>query len=211
MTTANNTATDRVYIVDDDDAARDSLATFLQVHGFAVNALPSGDSLLAEVNAATSGCVLLDLRMPGRSGLETLAELRKRGIQLPVVIVTGHGDVSAARSAFLEGVVDFLEKPVEEAALLKATRDALQRGHAHPRQGSSASMWRDSAARLTTREREVMLLACDGYRNSEIADRLGISRRTVEVHKAHLMEKLDVRSLAELLKIARTLRGEPRN
>ena len=207
MTMNNDTGTERVYVVDDDDAARESLATLLQLHGFVVRPLPSAEALLAEASASTFGCVLLDLRMPGRSGLEAVAELRDRGISLPVVIVTGHGDVSAARSAFLGGVVDFLEKPVDETTLLKATSEALERDRVRRSRGAADPMWRDRAARLTSRERQVMLLACEGYRNNEIAAQLGISHRTVEVHKAHLMEKLEVRSLAELLQIARSLRG----
>jgi two-component system, LuxR family, response regulator FixJ len=193
-----------VYVVDDDDAVRDSLLGLLQVKGFRAHGFPSADAFLAGIESNCAGCVLLDIRMPGKSGLELQAELVRREIRIPIVIITGHGDVSAARTAFQAGAVDFLEKPLEEMTLLSAISVALDRDRQRRESDAAAAGLTARVARLTAREREVMALVCDGHQNREIAAALGLSIRTVEVHKSHVMEKLQVGSLAELIRLTRS-------
>lgn len=193
-----------IYVVDDDESVRDSLVILLSLKGFQVQAFASAKAFLAAMPPVIAGCLLLDIRMPQITGLQLQADLAARGIEVPVVIITGHGDVSAARSAFLHGAVDFLEKPLAEEAVLRAIDEALGRDRRRREKLASAAETEVSIARLTAREREVMELLCDGHRNLDIADRLGISPRTVEVHKAHLMAKLQVEGLAELIRLHRS-------
>jgi RNA polymerase sigma factor (sigma-70 family) len=197
-----------VYVVEDDDPVRDSLLLLLQLKGFRAQGFRSADDFLAGVGSAPAGCLLLDLRMPGRSGLDLQADLVERGIGIPVVIITGHGDVSAARTAFRAGAVDFLEKPLDETALLATIAAALERDRQRREDEATAAGLEARKARLTAREREVMALICDGHPNREIAAALGLSARTVEVHKARVMEKLEVGGLAELLRLFRSARGD---
>lgn len=197
-----------VFVVEDDDAVRDSLLLLLQLKGFRAQGFRSADAFLSGVEAVPAGCLLLDLRMPGRSGLELQADLVERGVRIPVVIITGHGDVSAARTAFRAGAVDFLEKPLDETALLAAITAALERDRQRREVEAMAASLDARMARLTAREREVMALICDGHQNREIAAALGLSARTVEVHKARVMEKLQVASLAELLRLFRGANGD---
>lgn len=199
-------APETIYVIDDDESVRDSLLILLSLKGYQVQAFASAKAFLEAMPPVIAGCLLLDIRMPQITGLQLQAELAARGIEVPVVIITGHGDVSAARSAFLHGAVDFLEKPLEEEAVLGAIRESLGRDRQR-REQEALVVQRDSAmARLTAREREVMELMCDGHRNVDIAEQLGISPRTVEVHRAHLMAKLQVDDLAELIR----LRGNSR-
>jgi FixJ family two-component response regulator len=197
-----------VYVVEDDAAVRESLLLLLQLKGIAATGFPSADDFLAAVHPAWPGCLLLDLRMPGTGGLELQAMLGERGIALPVVIITAHGDVTAARKAFIGGAVDFLEKPLDETALLAAVGTALQRDHLR-RDADAAAARRDARiARLSRREQEVMWLAGAGKQNRDIAATLGLSPRTVEIYKARMLEKLQIRGLPELL---RFLEGARRN
>ncbi len=198
-------APETVYVIDDDASVRDSLVIFLSLKGFQVRAYSSAEAFLDAMPPVIAGCLLLDIRMPRITGLQLQAELAARGIEVPVVIITGHGDVSAARSAFLHGAVDFLEKPLEEKSVLRAIGEALNRDRQRREQEASSVQLDTSMARLTAREREVMELMCDGHRNLDIAEQLGISPRTVEVHKAHLMAKLQVDSLAELIRLRKQL------
>jgi FixJ family two-component response regulator len=196
-----------VHVVDDDDAVRDSLLLLLRASGFHARGYADPVAFLAVANSLQAGCVLLDLRMPGKSGLQVQAELAALGIRLPVIIITGHGDVSAARSAFLRGAVDFLEKPLDDGVLVAAMREALQRDRERRERSAGEVEFEIRASRLTPREREVMVLVCEGHANHEIASRLAISVRTVEVHKARMMAKLEVDSLADLLRIVPPARG----
>lgn len=189
-----------VYVVEDDASVRDSLSLMLGVAGYATAAYADAESFLAAWREDWAGCVVTDLRLPGRSGLELQAELRRRGSALPVVVITAHGDVPSARVAFRAAAVDFLEKPFDEAQLRAAIDTAFaleerRRGAAEARRADAAKL-----ERLTAREREVLELAARGLHAKEIAAELGISPRTVEVHKAHLMEKLGVRNIAELVR-----------
>lgn len=191
-----------VTIVDDDAAVRDSLGLLLSLHGFAVRAFASGDAFLAVADAGWLGCVLLDLRMPGASGADVQRELAARGIAVPLIVLTAHGDATAARNALKAGAFDFLEKPVDERLLLAtldaAAIDAAARREISIRQAAS----RARIDRLTPRERDVLALVVAGRHNREIAAALGISPRTVEVYKARLMDKLAVDRLPELIRLA---------
>ena len=187
-----------VYIVDDDAAVRDSLSLMLGLGGYSTALFADAEALLAAWREDWAGCVVADLRLPGKSGLELQAELRARGAALPVIIMTAHGDVPSARAAFQADAIDFLEKPFDQAQLRAAIDTAFSReGSRLERDGDAAKL-----AALTAREREVLEHAAKGLHAKEIAAALGISARTVEVHKSRLMEKLGARNLAELVRLA---------
>jgi FixJ family two-component response regulator len=187
-----------VFVVDDDAAVRDSLALMLGLAGHATALYDSAEAFLAARREDWNGCVLADLRLPGASGIELQAELQRRSCTLPVVIITAHGDVPAARAAFRADAVDFLEKPFEREALLAAIGAAFDRESRRLARAGDAG----KLARLTAREREVLEQAALGLHAKEIAAALGISPRTVEVHKTRIMAKLGVRNLAELVRFA---------
>ena len=191
-----------VHLADDDEAIRRSVGFMLKTSGFHVRTYESGVELLKAAPNLESGCVLLDIRMPAMDGLEVQAALRDKGVTLPVIIMTGHGDVSLAVQAMKAGAVDFIEKPFEKAVLLSAIEHGVER-----LKKSAANLDRaDEAAvrlqALTPREREVLDGLAKGLPNKTIAYDLGISPRTVEIHRANVMSKLSVRSLSEALRIA---------
>jgi FixJ family two-component response regulator len=186
-----------VYIVDDDASVRDSLSLLLSLHGYVTAMFACGEDFLRAQQPHWRGVVLADIRMPGMSGLDMQAQLAGERARLPVIIITGHGDVAAARQAFKANAVDFLEKPFDEGALLRAVEKALGETAAAPAVGT-----RPQASTLSQREREVMALVVDGLDNRTVGERLGISPRTVEVHKSRLMAKLGARNLAELMRMA---------
>ena len=188
-----------VFVVDDDEALRDSLRWLLEAHGYQVALYESAEHFLADAAATQPGCLLLDVRMPGMGGQELFDALIERGSRMPVVFITGHGDVPMAVAAVKKGAVDFIEKPFSEADLLRLVGQCLQRD-ALQREAVAASA--SSAARLaalTPREREVLELIVAGKLNKLIADQLAISPKTVEIHRARVMEKMGVRSVAELV------------
>lgn len=189
-----------VFLVDDDASVRDALALLLSLQGVRTQTFADGESFLAAYRAEDVGCVLTDLRMPGMSGLELQAALRVRDAGLPVVVLTAHGDVATARAALKGGAFDFLEKPVEDAVLLEVLNKALQADRSR-RAATDTTSAVARLARLTAREREILGLIAAGHANREIGTQLGISARTVEVHKAHIMEKLQCRSLADLIRL----------
>jgi two-component system response regulator FixJ len=192
----------RVYLVDDDDAIRRSAAFMLKTSGFIVETFESGVIFLKSVKELTPGCILLDVRMPEIDGLEVQRALRERGTTMPVIVMTGHGDVTVAVSAMKEGATDFIEKPFEKVVLISAIEDAFVQV-ARADNGSLRAT--EAAVRLkilTPREREVLNGLVQGLPNKTIAYDLGISPRTVEIHRANLMTKLGVRSLSEALRIA---------
>jgi two-component system response regulator FixJ len=191
-----------IHLVDDDDAIRRSAGFMLKTAGFRVKTYESGDALLKEASQLEPGCILLDIRMPGMDGLEVQQALRDRGISLPVIIMTGHGDVTLAVQAMKAGAIDFIEKPFEKAELLAALDQAFER---LARSKAAKERAKDASVRLqalTPREREVLDGLAEGLPNKTIAYDLGISPRTVEIHRANLMTKLEVRSLSEALRIA---------
>ena len=191
-----------VYIVDDDASVRDSIAMMLGLAGYQTRAFPDAESMLAAWQADWAGCVVTDLRLPGMSGLELQSELRSRGISLPCVIITAHGDVPSARAAFQAQAVDFLEKPFDDHQLKAAIDSAFTLEESRLRNALARRADEDKLSRLTAREQDVLECAANGLHAKEIAARLGISPRTVEVHKTRIMTKLEVRNMAELVRFA---------
>ncbi|MBA4752689.1 MAG: response regulator transcription factor [Sphingopyxis sp.] len=196
--------TDRklVHIVDDEEAIRRSASFMLKTSGYAVETWPTGAAFLSEVRHAAEGCILLDVRMPEMDGLEVQQALLDRGVTMPVIVLTGHADVSIAVRAMKAGAVDFLEKPFEKAVLIAAIETAFGRMAAADGAVARAAEAEVILAVLTPREREVLDGLAQGLPNKTIAYDLGISPRTVEVHRANLMAKLDVRSLSDALRLA---------
>jgi RNA polymerase sigma factor (sigma-70 family) len=190
-----------VFIVDDDAAVRDSLALLLELKGFRTRQFASAEAFLDEYRPESPGCVVLDLRMPGMTGLELQAELAQRGAKLPVIVITAHGDVATTRVALKGGAIDFIEKPIDDEVLVAAIGVALDRDARERAEAQTSASVAERLARLTGREREVLVLVADGKHNREIAAELGISPRTVEVYKARLMEKLQVRRLPDLVRL----------
>ena len=197
-----------VFIVDDDAAIRDAISLLLSLHGYRTATFATAEDLLAALDARSAGCIVADVKMPGMSGLELQQALRPRGIDLPVVIITAHGDVATARAAFRSEAVDFLEKPFDDGALLAAVAAGLARETSRLEAGDRRQRGQENLAALTERERGVMELLVQGLHNREVAQRLGISPRTVEVHKARVMEKLGVRNLVELVRVAGAARAD---
>ncbi len=191
-----------VHIVDDDDSVRRSAAFMLKHAGYRVESHISGVEFLKKAKSAERGCVLMDVRMPEMDGLEVQQEMARRGIDMPVVILTGHGDIAVAVKAMRGGAVNFIEKPYEKEQLLRAIEEAFARlDRLHDRE-MKASEAKIRLASLTGRERDVLNGLVEGYPNKTIAYDLGISPRTVEIYRANMMEKLRVRSLSEALRIA---------
>lgn len=191
-----------VHIVDDEDAVRRSAAFMLKTSGYDVQSWESGVSFLKEGRHLARGCVLLDVRMPEMDGLEVQDAMKQRGLELPVVILTGHGDVSIAVRAMKAGAIDFIEKPFEKATLVSAIEAAFERLSSANAVASRANGAKVRIASLTARERDVLQGLARGLPNKTIAYDLGISPRTVEIHRANLMTKLDARSLSDALRIA---------
>lgn len=191
-----------VHIVDDEDAVRRSASFMLRKSGFKVEAWNSGVDFLKNAKTAPVGCVLLDVRMPEMDGLEVQQELSNNGIAMPVVVLTGHGDVSIAVRAMKAGAVDFIEKPFEKSTLLAAIDAAFDRLTETEGRSARAADAATLIANLSAREQDVLKGLAMGQPNKAIATSLGISPRTVEVHRANLMAKLGVRSLSEVLRIA---------
>lgn len=196
------TAEKVVYIVDDDEAVRRFLRGLIQSVDLKVETFATAQEFLDAYDAGSAGCLLLDIRMPGMSGLELQAELKRRKIDIPVIILTGHGDVKVAVHAMKAGAVDFLEKPFNNEFLLHAIQKAVAEGL---RSGGTRVRRQEIMQRLetlTTRERQVLDMVVAGETNKGVARLLGISEKTVEIHRAKVMEKMHARSLAELVKMA---------
>ena len=191
-----------IHLVDDDEAIRRSAGFMLKTSGYLVKSYPSGVELLKQARQLDGGCILLDVRMPGMDGLEVQRELRGRGISLPVIVMTGHGDVNVAVQAMKAGAVDFIEKPFEKATLLQAIDEGFSRIEHSQRSEARAQEAQVRLEALTGRERDVLHGLVRGLPNKTIAYDLGISPRTVEIHRANLMAKLKVASLSEGLRIA---------
>lgn len=194
-----------VYVVDDDAAVRDSLALLLKSVALAVETCESAVQFLAHVGPEAAGCLVLDIRMPGMSGLELQQQLKQRGYELPIIFITGHGDVSMAVQAMREGALDFIEKPFRDQELLDRVYQALEADRARRRAADETVHIRERFAGLTPREHEVMLRIARGQANKVIAIELGLSERTVEIHRAKVMHKTGARSLAELVGMAAKL------
>jgi two-component system response regulator FixJ len=191
-----------VHVVDDDDSVRRSVGFMLKTSGHQVHSYGSGPELLKAAKSLRPGCILMDIRMPEMDGMEVHQALKEIGISLPVIIMTGHGDIPLSVKAMKAGAIDFIEKPFEKAALL----DALDLGFASLKRSVDSRERAKAAAVklqvLTPRERDVLNGLAEGLPNKTIAYDLGISPRTVEIHRANLMSKLEVRSLSDALRLA---------
>ncbi len=199
------TAARVVHVVEDDASMRTSLARLLDGEGYEVALYASAEELLAVAGPALTGCILLDLRLPGASGLELQDRLLERGCSTPVVFLTGHGDVPASVRAMKRGALDFLQKPVAADELFAAVSAALARDEAGRRQGADLAQLRALAATLSDRQRDVWLRVVSGQLNKQIAYDLGVVERTVKLHRARAMAKLGARSTADLARIAERL------
>lgn len=191
-----------VFIVDDDQAVRDSLADLIDSVGLNPKTYATAREFLAQYTQALWGCLVLDVRMPGISGLELQEELSRRGAFLPTVFITGHGDIPMAVQAMRQGAFDFIQKPFREQDLLDRINRALETGAKMRDIQLKCQVVRENVHHLTPREHEVMNMIIAGKSNKVIAIELGLSQRTVEVHRANVMDKLQVRSLAELVRLA---------
>jgi two-component system, LuxR family, response regulator FixJ len=199
--------TQMVHIVDDDDAVRDSMKASLESAGYSCMTYASPGSFLNGVESIAPGCVLLDVRMPQMDGLTVLSELAARKCELPVIIMTGFADVPMAVKAMKAGAVDFVEKPCPREELMDAVGRALSKAQTAQARESEKQSARDRLDRLTPREHEVAMYLVAGNSNKDVARKLGISPRTVEIHRGRLMEKTGVRSLAELVRLALAAEG----
>lgn len=190
-----------VYIVDDDEAVRSSLRFLIRSVGLPAQVYASAADFLAAYDRRDPGCLLLDVRMPGMSGLELQQELNRRGATLPVVFITGHGDVPMAVEAMQQGAFDFLQKPFRDQDLLDRVQRAMARDAESRARLAARAEIRARLATLTPRETEVMQLITRGKANKVVGAELGVSQRTVEIHRAHVMEKMHATSLAELVRM----------
>ena len=196
-----------VYVIDDDASIRDSLSLMLGLEGYATRLFPDAESFLAAFHPSWTGCVVADLRLPGMSGTDLQSRIRERGSLIPFVIITAHGDVPAARAAFRAQAIDFIEKPFEQSQLYNAIESAFALEERRATVAGQKAEIEKKLSRLTAREREVLHQAAKGLHAKEIGAALGISARTVEVHKSRIMEKLEVRNMGELVRFA--LAAEP--
>lgn len=191
-----------VFIVDDDASVRDALALMFSVRGYRTAVFSSAEDFLSAWRTSWTGCLLVDIRMPGMDGLLLQDRLLEMGCTLPVVVITGHGDVASARRAFKSNAIDFLEKPIDHDKMIEAIEQAFNYQTLMQDRNSMSEKSTRLLDQLTPREHEVMTLVVGGYHNREIAERLGISVRTVEVHKAHVMSKFGVDSVADLVRMS---------
>ncbi|HYG89722.1 MAG TPA: response regulator [Azospirillum sp.] len=190
-----------VFIIDDDEAVRDALATLVDVAGLAVRTFDNALAFLHRYSPEQPGCVVADLRMPFMDGLELQEELSRRGCGLPVIVITAHGEVSTAVTALRAGAVDFLEKPFDDGVFLRRVHEALQRDARQRRDRSAAASALAKLTLLSVREKDVAGLMVEGCTNKAIANRLGIGVRTVETHRAHILNKLGIRTVPELMRL----------
>ncbi|MET0314843.1 MAG: response regulator FixJ [Hansschlegelia sp.] len=191
-----------VHVVDDDDAVRRSLSFLLASDGLPVRLHESADAFLDQIDGVQEGCVVTDVRMPGLDGIEFLRKLKKQGLGLPVIVMTGHADVPMAVEALKQGAVDFIEKPFSDDLFLAAVRSALAGRAAESREHARAAEMRERVERLSEREREVLDRLVAGKANKVVAYELGISARTVEIYRANVMTKMQAKSLSELVRMA---------
>jgi two-component system response regulator FixJ len=190
-----------VHVVDDDASFRKSLLRLLKAHGLAAQAYDSAPDFLKSGLAARAGCIVLDVRMPGLSGLDLQEELAKAECAMPVIFLTGHGDIPMSVQAMKKGAVDFLTKPVDEDVLLADIRNALSRNDKQLREREEIEAVRARIRTLTERELEVMRHVIAGELNKQIGDRLGVVEKTIKVHRARAMEKMGVHSVADLVRL----------
>jgi two-component system response regulator FixJ len=194
-----------VFIVDDDEAVRNSLRLLLKSVGLAAVALPTAQDFLSKYDPKQPGCLILDVRMPGMSGLELQEQLNVRGAMIPVIFITGHGDIPMAVEAMQQGAFDFLQKPFRDQDLIDRIQRALTKDQTNRAELKEKSGVRERLQTLTPREREVLNLVTSGKPNKIMAADLGVSQRTVEIHRARVMEKMHASSLAQLVRMVMDL------
>lgn len=191
-----------VFIVDDDEAMRDSLTWLLEGNGYQVRSFTSAEQFLSAYDATQVACLILDVRMPGMSGPELQERMIAENIEIPIVFITGHGDVPMAVSTMKKGAIDFIEKPFDESELRSLVERMLQKARTDHSAAREQRAAKDLLGKLTTREQQVLERIVAGRLNKQIADDLGISIKTVEAHRANIMEKLNVNTVADLLRLA---------
>jgi two-component system, LuxR family, response regulator FixJ len=190
-----------IFVVDDDAAIRDSLRMMLETAGYAVRDFASAQSFLSDPDLR-GGCLIVDIRMPGMGGLELQEELVRRKANIPVIVMTGHADVPLAVRAMRAGAIDFVEKPFDQERMLQSVSDALAAGERAQSRAAEAKQARELLNLLTPREREILDQLVKGHANKVVAHQLGISPRTVEIHRASIMEKLHARNLSNVVRTA---------
>ncbi len=195
-----------VFIVDDEEIIRNTIGQLVESVNLKAKAFASAQEFLGTYDPAQPGCLVLDVRMPGMSGIQLQAKLREKNVQIPIIFITGHGDVPMAVRVLKNGAVDFIEKPFRNQVLLDQIQKALARDTQLRQKHSIQKAGKDKLGLLTKRERQVLDLVKDGKPNKVIANKLGVSQRTVEGHRASIMEKLEVKSVAELVTLVERIR-----
>jgi len=196
-----------IALVDDDAAVSDALRVYLSHQGLGVSCFETAEAFLAALPQEKFECIVSDVRMPGMSGIDLVRHLKTQGSDRPVILITGHGDIDMAVSAIKIGAFDFIEKPFDEKRLLAAIQAAVDKGRQRDSENEGLEALRARFSSLSARQGQVMELAAAGLSNKEIAERLQISPKTVENHRAWLMERMGARNLAELVRMAMRLRG----
>jgi FixJ family two-component response regulator len=191
-----------VHVIDDDDSVRKAVTRLLKAAGYETQGYANAGEFLLAAPSAAAGCLVLDVRMPGPSGLELQAALKRQGNSLPIIFVSGHGDIPMSVQAIKAGAVDFLTKPVQRQSLLAAVSNALEVNRAAASDRARAEFLQSCFQLLTDREREIFRLVVQGRLNKQIASALGIAERTVKAHRAQVMEKMQVNTLADLVRVA---------
>ena len=202
MTSENPAAARAVHIIDDDQALRESLAFLLRTHQLEVRCFDSAKTFVDALPDASLGCVITDIRMPGMSGIDLLRRLRELKVGVPVIVITGHGDVSLAVEAMKIGAADFFEKPFNDDHLVASVRAALQQRQDQTKRGAERTEIEHRISKLSAREKDVLAGLIEGRANKRIAFDLGISPRTVEIYRANLMNKMQADSLSDLVRMA---------
>ena len=202
MTSENPAAARAVHIIDDDQALRESLAFLLRTHQLEVRSFDSAKTFLDALPDASLGCVITDIRMPGMSGVDLLRRLKELKIGVPVIVITGHGDVPLAVEAMKIGAADFVEKPFNDDQLVASVRAALQQRQDQTKRGAERTEIEHRISKLSAREKDVLAGLIEGRANKQIAFDLGISPRTVEIYRANLMNKMQADSLSDLVRMA---------
>ena len=191
-----------IYVIDDDDAVRQSLEFLLRTAGITARGFESAKAFLENLPQISSGCIITDVRMPEMSGIDLLRRIKELGVDIPAIVITGHGDIALAVEAMKLGAVDFLEKPFDDDQLLAAVRVALTRRADAARRNAELSKINEKLAALSNRERQVLEGLVVGKANKVVAYDLGISPRTVEIYRANLMTKMEANSLSDLVRMA---------